>query len=252
MLWSAYYPCRWARLTSCLWTRQRPRFFRFPVRSARWMDRGRRLSIFHSRRLVAHASRPFPSRVPERLLTAHSLDTAQSSGWGSSQACYHLCLRQTAKSSSFAGPDRTPRLYAAWLGSVTRANPGALNSCTRCPARLPSGIQRTLLRRTFSSQFLIRLPAVPITSVGTLRRACGRHAHPVVYVSPHPWCETRIEYPVEDATAPPTLSLAGAVEAHAFELPDVLSFTSGPDCDLSRLPLRSHGWHFLFTAPGPH
>jgi hypothetical protein len=33
MLWSAYYPCRYLRLSSHFRTRQCPRIFRFPVRS---------------------------------------------------------------------------------------------------------------------------------------------------------------------------------------------------------------------------
>jgi len=46
---------------------------------------------------------------------------------------------------------------------------------------------------------------------------------PCLYHFTHPWLKL-----AEDATAPPSLSLLGAVEARAVNHPDVLALTSGP------------------------
>jgi len=151
---------------------------------------------------------------------------AQSSGWGSSQACYRLCLRRTTKQQFFRLARQDPQAYATWLGSASADNPGM---------RQISG--SSTFRHPANSRAPIFLFTVPDSTTGPSRFPQSGPCDVLVVgtftlssvSSYHRWREARIAYPVEDATAPPALSLAGAVEAHAFELPDVLAFTSGPD-----------------------
>jgi hypothetical protein len=66
MLWFAYYPCRYLRLSSHLWTRQCPRFFRFPVRFAS-VGHCERLSTSFSSCALRLREFAFASRPLERL-----------------------------------------------------------------------------------------------------------------------------------------------------------------------------------------
>jgi hypothetical protein len=83
--------------------------------------------------------------------------------------------------------------------------------------------------QSLERNFLFTVPCldhrpVSFSSVETLRRTSGQHASPVLTNS----IPSLVQSPAQDVTAPPSLSLLGAVEAHAFELPDVLALTSGP------------------------
>jgi hypothetical protein len=149
---------------------------------------------------------------------------------------------------SFAGPDRTPKFIATWSGSALPDNPGARNflhqvlqlilpqascSISRAELSLHSSCFRPLARLAFLS----RDPA-----------ACsGLHASPVSAASPHPWFEVRLR----TRQRPRVSRFSVRFEAHAFELPDVLAWRQVPHHGLPRLPFRSHGTLFLFTAPGP-
>lgn len=173
-------------------------------------------------------------RVTLRLIPRCS----QSSGWGSSGRLPPLSA-SNHRSSLFAGPDRTPKSNGTWNGSRKCGQPWRPNICTRSPARLPAGILLNLLSRILSSQFLRGPPAVSYSDE-TLSRALAR-TPPCLCHFAHPWSKA-----AQDATAPPSLSLLGAVEAHAFELPDVLALTSGPVAStqaaipLSRTALALH------------
>jgi len=91
-------------------------------------------------------------------------------------------------------------------------NPGALNTCTRPPARLPTGIQLTLVSRIFSSQFLLGPPA-RLIFLSRDTAACFWSAHfPCARpLSHHPWFEVRLRmsqhprvyrFPVRSRLAP--------------------------------------------------
>jgi len=160
VLRSACNPCRQHRLTSRLWTRQRPRFFRFPVRSARWIGPANGLSICHPRRFIACTNRLSLHRSWSwfsRLMTRYASRAA-----GQIMVYYHPCLRHTAEAVFSLGQTGPPGL--TFPGSVPQLhdNPGAPQSCARSPARLPTGIQLTCVSRTFSSQFLSGPPARPV------------------------------------------------------------------------------------------
>jgi len=100
--------------------------------------------------------------------------------------------------------------------------------------------------QSLEPNFLFTAPARTTGPSRFCRRdtvACLWHARfpAVAWPLHHPWWKC-----AEDAAAPPSLSLPGAVEAHAFELPDVLAFTSGPAAStqaagpLSRTALALH------------
>jgi len=128
MLWSACYPCRSYRLSSTVWIRQHPRFFRFPVRFAG------RLAVSNGFRqctsgasMLAHPG--FILAAPEVVSTRSWTRLAQSSRWDSFQARYRLCLQVGGCSSLRPyGSNSTPRSHASWSGFHVAINPGALTS----------------------------------------------------------------------------------------------------------------------------
>jgi len=128
---------------------------------------------------------------PGAISKAH-LSSSQSSGWGSSGLLPPLSASY-CRSSLFAGPDRTPKSNVTWNGSALLDNPRAPQSCARSPARLPTGIQPTLVSRTFSSQFLLGPPA-RLVCLSRDPAVCFWSAHfPCPCPpSPHPWFEVRL------------------------------------------------------------
>jgi len=171
-----------------LWTRQCPRIFRSPVRFARWMPGERPFDI----------SPPAPRRLHDSGLSLHRSGSVFS--WlmtryasrvsGQIMVYYHPCLRRLHCCTLFAGPDRTPKLDAAWIGlhgdsvcvlppeaeslRLKCGNPNAPQSCARSPARLSHRHPTRLLELNF----LFTVPAldhrpVSFSSVETLRRASG-------------------------------------------------------------------------------
>jgi hypothetical protein len=157
MLWSAYYPCRYLRLSSHFWTRQCPRFFHFPVRSARFGLCGR-LSMSNSRRFLAYASQPFSSQFLELFLTAHNSNHSveRLGELRAAPSPVGVVSLGTILSLGLTGPPSLTPLGAVprCLTTLTPAT-----SCVKSPARFPSGTLYDLSYRIFSSQLLLEPPA---------------------------------------------------------------------------------------------
>jgi len=188
MLWSAYYPCRQLRLSSwLLWTRQRPRLFRSPVRSAR-IGPGRRLSISNSRRGLRLRKAVFPFAGPgaiiyqlmariysvERLGEFRSTHTPVRVGIGGRDP---LSLGRTGP------PSLTP------LGAAPRlwTSSAPTTPCAESPAGLPAGFLLDLSSRAFSSQLLPQ-PLARLAFTQAKHRTCsGLHVTPVDTSVHHPW-----------------------------------------------------------------
>lgn len=156
MLRSACYPCRFARCDSNFWTRQCPRFYRSPVRSAAgWGGAdGCRYST-PGAALLAQFSLD-PSQVPERVTAHDSICTVERLGslWSTTTP---VCVEP--QQATLSEPDSSPRSDVLWNGSRVSGQPWHPHACARSPARLPTGILLNLLSRTFSSQFLLGPPA---------------------------------------------------------------------------------------------
>jgi len=217
MLRSACYPCRYVRLTSHLWTRQCPRIFRFPVRFAGKIATRTAFDSFQApRRLHDSAFRFTGPGLILRLITR----STQSSGWSRLGLRPPLSVveRRSGLSLGQTGPP-SPRDLERFRKHGQPWRPVHLrqvssSSSRRHPAQL------------LEPNFLIAVPAWT-TGPSRYRRdtvACLWPARfPVAAPSPIPGRSA-----VVDATASPSLSLLGAVEAHAVDLPDVLALTSGP------------------------
>jgi hypothetical protein len=162
----------------------------------------------------------FPFTAPGAVSHSSSL-TCTSRAPGQILVYCHPCLRKPHRCNLVAEPDRTPRPDATWLGlTVACDNPDAPQSCAQSPARLPTGCPLDYSSLLSCSDHR----TASFSSVETLRHAFWPARFPCLCLRlPIPGTTSSA-----DATAPPSLSLLGAVEAHAFERPDVLALTSGP------------------------
>jgi len=171
MLRSACCPCQLYRLSSQMWIRQDPRFFRFPVRFA---------GLRPYRTVFGSAPRaPRCLRSPAFTLTAPAVvpndsrtRLAQSGLWDGFQARHRLCLPVGGCSSPRpCGFDRTPRSHAPWSGFRVAINPGALTSL-----RQASGLSSS------SSQKFEDHRPVSMSTVETLECVFGTRTSPVTWV----------------------------------------------------------------------
>jgi len=247
MLWSAYYPCRYLRLSSHFWTRQCPRFFRFPVRSIKVGLDGR-LSTSFFRCFFACANRLSLRSSWSDCLSARRLESTQSSGWVSSGLLIPLFAVWSTNAFQFSlGQTGPPDLTAS--GPIPRCltTRDAHNILRQVSGFVSLRHLRNLLRRLFSSQLLIGPPA-RLVFLGRDTATCFRLQAPLSMRNQLlPETEDCLGC---DSTLGSYASRCGRTLAH-FQLPDVSAVASGSFCGLPRLPTRSHVSLFIFSAPGP-
>ena len=163
LLWSAGYPCRYLRLSPHFWTRQCPRFFRFPVR---FLEVGlvRTALDFNpvACPLTQTALSPLGSgAILYQLIDSHLLRRII---WVSSGLLIPLLAFRA--SSIFAGPNRTPRFNAIWTDSPLLDNPDAIH------VRFSGFVSLRHPSQSLASNFLL---AAPDWTPGTPRFPRSRH-----------------------------------------------------------------------------